>query len=254
MFISGVISSRYNVGDRKGSLLWSFTQAGGNFWRSPPRRTPPRTWPLRTSWGFCYGGGQRLRLHFLHGTWSALSKAQIWSYITACWKTLQWLPLLSHKTAHLLCEHTRPFRRCPTPPFPAFLQLPPILQSHKTACTYANSPQSSLFHLLLGFCYVFCLENALLLSAHSAPLGKNCINTTCSQETCLGLAVCPWYLVLSSTVSGCIQMTRSLSPWTLCSKMEKSVPTVRSCVVSRLTAQVWASDSLDLALGFTTHT
>ena len=100
----------------------------------------------------------------------------------------------------------------PHPTFPAFLQLPPILQSHKTACTYANSPQSSLFHLLLGFCYVFCLENALLLSAHSAPLGKNCINTTCSQETCLGPAVCPWHLVLSSTVSGCVQMTRSLSP------------------------------------------
>lgn len=46
---------------------------------------------------------------------------------------------------------------------------------------------------------------------------------------------------------------RSLSSWDLCSKRGKSVSTVRSCLVSWLMDQVLASDSLDLALGFTTH-
>lgn len=135
----------------------------------------------------------------------------------------------------------------------SFLKLPSLLPSYESACFYTNKPHSPFCHWLLGFYCVVCLENILLLLAHSAPLGKCHIDITSSQETFLGPAVCPWDLVLIPTVSGCIQMTRSLSSWALCSKREKSVPTGRSCLVSWRRAQVPASDSLDLALGFSTQ-
>lgn len=211
MFIAGVISSHYNVGIGKPLFSRASHRQEETFLETQLPREPPMYMATQNKLGVLLWrrkGAEASIFYTAHGVLFLRHRPDNIS-----------LPAekpfngshYSHTKAHIsYVSIQRPSRDAPPPTFPAFLQLPPILQSYKTACTYANKPRPSFFHLFLGFW--LCLENTLLLSAHSAPLGKSCINITCSQESCLGPVVCPWHFVLSPMVSGCVQMTRSLSP------------------------------------------
>lgn len=124
---------------------------------------------------------------------------------------------------------------------------PAVILNHLHLSKQAHS---LLCRLLLGLCCVFCLENTLLLVAFSAHLGKHHIVLLLRSLLWACGVLMPLCLPLQYR---CIQTTRGLSFWALCSMREKSVPAVGSCLVSWLRAQILASDSLDLALGLTTH-
>lgn len=123
------------------------------------------------------------------------------------------------------------------PPPPSLLQLPSVVQSDATACTDANTPCTPLFHLLLASAvssvWRTCCFSGSLGPSRETPRRCHVFSGDFPRSRCKSTALCahPYRIWLYS------EDQESL-PWALCSKTEKAVPAVRSCLGSWLTAQV----------------